>query len=275
MLIPFVKMHGLGNDFVILQRDQLPAMLDSKHIRAICDRRFGIGCDQLIVTESSTTADIFMRIYNADGSEAGACGNATRCLGYLLTQKDQKIPHTIQTISGFLKAETFENGRVKVDFGSPSLRWQDIPLAEEVDTLNLPIEYNGLQNPIAVSIGNPHMVFFVYDVESVDLENLGMVLTHHPLYVEGANIEIVEVLDERTIRLRVYERGVGITPACGTGAAASVVAAKCRGLIKTPAKVILDGGELLIDYQETVTMSGLVNLTFQGQFNSALLQDVA
>lgn len=275
MLVSFVKMHGLGNDFVILERSQLPAMLEREHIKAICDRRFGIGCDQLIITEPSTSADIFMRIYNADGSEAGACGNATRCLGYLLTQQDQKITHTIQTISGFLKAKTFEDNMVKVDFGPPSLRWQDIPLAEEVDTLSLPIEYNGLQNPVAVSVGNPHMVFFVYDAESIDLKSLGAVLTHHPLYVEGANIELVEVLDEHTIRLRVYERGVGITPACGTGAAASVVAAKLRGLVKTPTKVILDGGGLFIDYQETVTMSGLVNLTFHGQFNPALLQDAA
>lgn len=275
MLVPFVKMHGLGNDFVILERNHLLPVLEKKHIKIICDRRFGIGCDQLIIMESSATADIFMRIYNADGSEAGACGNATRCLGYLLAQQTQKLTHTIQTISGFLKAETLEKGHVKVDFGPPSLRWQDIPLAEEVDTLNLPIDYNGLQNPVAVSVGNPHMVFFVYDAESIDLKNLGNVLTHHPLYIEGANVEVVEILDEHTLRLRVYERGVGITPACGTGAAASVVAAKIRGLIKTPAKVILDGGELLIDYQETVTMSGLVTLTFQGQFNSALLQNEA
>ncbi|MBN9413488.1 MAG: diaminopimelate epimerase [Candidatus Paracaedimonas acanthamoebae] len=274
MLIPFVKMHGLGNDFVILERTQLLPMLETKHIKLICDRRFGIGCDQLIITEPSATADIFMHIYNADGSEAGACGNATRCLGYLLTQQDQKNTHTIQTISGYLEAETFENGNVKVDFGPPSLKWQDIPLAEDVDTLNLPIDYNGLQNPVAVSVGNPHMVFFVYDVESVDLKKLGGTLTRHPLYVEGANVEIVEILGEHTLRLRVYERGVGITPACGTGAAASVVAAKHRGHIKTPTKVILDGGELLIDYQETVTMSGLVTLTFQGQLNSALLQDI-
>ncbi|OJX12256.1 MAG: diaminopimelate epimerase [Caedibacter sp. 37-49] len=275
MLIPFVKMHGLGNDFVILERNQIPSMLNNQHIKMICDRRFGIGCDQLIVTEPSTTADIFMRIYNADGSEAGACGNATRCLGYLLTQRDQKKNHTIQTISGHLKTETFGDGIVKVDFGPPNLNWKDIPLTEEVDTLNLPIEHNGLKNPVAVSIGNPHMVFFVYDVESIDLENFGAYLTHHPLYLEGANVELVEILDERTLRLRVYERGVGITPACGTGAAASVVAAKVRGFIKPPTTVILDGGRLLIDYQATVTMSGIVNFTFEGQFSSMLLKDIA
>jgi diaminopimelate epimerase len=269
MMIPFVKMHGLGNDFVILDQRNNPHAFDSQAIRKISDRRFGIGCDQLITLEVSNQnqADIFMKIYNADGNEVGACGNATRCVAFLLKEEDGKTHHTIQTKAGFLSAEALNDTQVTVDLGAPHFQWQDIPLSQEMDTLHMPITFEGLKDPATLSVGNPHLIFFVYDVESIDLVHAGENLTHHPFFPEGTNVEIVEKVDDHTLRMRVYERGVGITHACGTGAAASVVAAKKRGIIQTPAKVILEGGELLVDYQQTVKITGQVTLSFRGSLN--------
>jgi diaminopimelate epimerase len=151
--------------------------------------------------------------------------------------------------------------------GAPHFQWQDIPLSQEMDTLHMPITFEGLKDPATLSVGNPHLIFFVYDVESIDLIHAGENLTHHPFFPEGTNVEIVEKVDDHTLRMRVYERGVGITHACGTGAAASVVAAKKRGIIQTPAKVILEGGELMVDYQQTVKITGQVTLSFRGSLN--------
>jgi diaminopimelate epimerase len=272
--LPFVKMHGLGNDFIILDFQKSLNSFNKQDIKKLSDRRLGIGCDQLIILERPhhPHADVLMRIYNADGNEVGACGNATRCVGLLLKEADNKRDHIIETKAGLLSAEVLNQNQVTVDLGKPSFSWQDIPLSQEIDTLDLPINIEGMKDPIAVSVGNPHLVFFVYDTESINLQAVGQQLNTNPLFPEGINIEVVEKVDSHTLRMRVYERGVGITPACGTGAAASVIGAKKRGLIQTPAKVILDGGELTIDYQETVKVTGQVMISFRGFFNTHILQ---
>lgn len=273
MMIPFVKMHGLGNDFVILDQRREVCTFRMQDIQKISNRRFGVGCDQLIILEASprNRAHVFMKIYNADGNEAGACGNAARCVGLLLKEEDGKAHHTIETRAGILSAEALDNDEVTVDLGTPQFEWRAIPLSQDVDTLHMPITFEGLKDPVALSVGNPHLVFFVYDVESIDLHHVGQNLTRHPLFPEATNVEIAEKVDDHTLRMRVYERGVGITPSCGTGASATVVAAKRRGLVQTPTRVILDGGELVIDYQDTVRMRGQVTLVFRGTLNSDIL----
>lgn len=274
MKYPFIKMNGLGNDFVILDHREEETLLTPEHIQRIAHRRFGIGCDQLIILEPATdpNADVFMRIFNADGQEAGACGNATRCLGSLLATEFKRPGCVIQTVSGLLKTHKQDDGLVQVDMGLPRLEWQEIPLSKACDTLHLPIEKGVLKDPVAVSMGNPHMVFFVNDVQGIDIYNLGAQLTNHELYPEKANVEFVEVLDRHTLRVRVYERGTGVTMACGTGACASVVAAHRRGLIDTHAKVILDGGELDISYEKTVMISGPVGYSFTGTYDQTLFE---
>ena len=274
MKIAFRKMHGLGNDFVLLDnRDEL-FKLNTKKIKILCDRHFGIGCDQLIIIENPTNsqADVFMRIYNADGHEAGACGNATRCLGYLLADEFKRPDCVIETKEGLLHSHRCENGQVCVDMGAPRLTWDAIPLSQACDTHHLPIEHGVLSQPDAVSMGNPHMVFFVPDIAGIDLFQVGQLLTNHALYPEQANIEIVEIIDRGTMRIRIYERGAGITLACGTGACASVVAAFNRGLTDQNVKVILDGGILDICYEETVKITGPVGFSFEGYFDRQLLE---
>lgn len=272
MKFNFKKMHGLGNDFILLDNRDDCFELDTLKIQKITDRRLGIGGDHLIMLESpqSPQADVFLRIFNADGLEAGACGNATRCLGSLLSTEFKRAECIIETKEGLLYTTALPDGRVRVDMGRPRFHWEDIPLAQECETSNLPIKLGILENPFAVSMGNPHMVFFVKDIDGVDLYNLGKELTNHPLYVQGANVEIVEVLNPNTIKIKIYERGVGITPACGTGSCASVVAGFHRQLLQSSVKVILEGGTLDIDYQETVKITGAVAFTFEGAFDASL-----
>jgi len=272
----FKKMHGLGNDFVLIDQRENPLLLSKERIKRMGDRRFGIGFDQLITLEdpNDNNADVFMRIYNADGLEAGACGNATRCVGYLIAHELQKEKCLIQTISGILSTEIQENQQVTVDMGQVSTVWNKIPLSHEMDTLELPIQQGVLKKPTATSVGNPHMTFFVENVEGIDLFHLGQCLTKHQYYPEDTNVEIVEILDEHTIKVKVYERGVGITPACGTGACASVAAGIRRKLISSPVKVLLDGGTLNIVYDETLKMTGPVAFSYDGTFTQQLFDDV-
>ncbi|MGI4850908.1 MAG: diaminopimelate epimerase [Janthinobacterium lividum] len=275
MTIPFIKMHSLGNDFVIL--DQRAQIYDYSPdmIQKISDRRLGVGCDQLIILQSKThpDADVFIRIFNADGQEVGACGNATRCIGALLSQENNRPCHKVETQAGILATETNASHQVTVDLGRPQFNWDKIPLAQEVDPLHLPLQFESLKDPVALSVGNPHLVFFVYDVDSIDLLHVGQSLTHHPLFPEGINIEIIEKIDDQTLKMRVYERGAGITPACGTGAAASVIAAQKRGIVtKSAITVLLDGGTLKVDYQDTVKITGHVSLVFQGHLDTSFLQ---
>jgi diaminopimelate epimerase len=268
----FTKMHGLGNDFVILDLRTTTLMLSPTLIQRLSNRRYGIGCDQFIVLETPAAphADIHMRIFNADGGEVKACGNATRCMGAYLQRQTGKTDHIIETAAGFLKTAVQPNGMVAVDIGIPSLAWQDIPLREEANTLFLPIDVPGLEAPTAVNMGNPHLVFFVKDVEDIDLERFGK---EHPLFPEGTNVEIVEILTRHDIRMRVWERGTGITLACATGACASVVAGVKRGLLENHVTVHLDGGDLEIHYDDTVVMYGPVTFSFEGSFDAQTLAE--
>jgi diaminopimelate epimerase len=269
MGLPFLKMHGLGNDFVVLDGRARPVVLNAAQARAIADRKTGVGCDQLILIEPSDDpkADVGMRIFNPDGGEAEACGNATRCIARLLMDQQGRDHVVVETAAGLLSATAAEGGLVTVDMGPARLGWQEIPLREPCDTLNVPIEAGMLAQPTCVSMGNPHAVFFVDDVGAVPLGELGPLLEHHPIFPERANIGVAEARTRHRIRLRVWERGAGITLACGTGACAALVAANLRGLTGRRAVVELDGGELTIDWQRNghVMMTGPIAISFAGE----------
>jgi diaminopimelate epimerase len=272
---PFIKMHGLGNDFVILDSRTHALALTPDRVRAVADRHTGIGCDQLIVVEPARNAvsDAWMTIYNPDGSQSGACGNATRCVAWLLMQQSGGDKVVIETVAGLLDAETRGDQLVAVDMGAARLDWRDIPLASAVDTLHLPVSVGPLADPVGVSMGNPHAVFFVDDVAALDLAALGPVLEHHALFPERSNIEIAQILAPGRIRMRVWERGAGITRACGSGACAVAVAAARRGLMGRAAEVVLDGGTLAIEWlaDNHVMMTGPVATSFSGRLDPSLL----
>ncbi len=269
-------MHGQGNDFVVLDARYGPLGVGPAQARVIADRRLGVGCDQLLILEAPVygAADIFLRIHNADGSEAEACGNGTRCVAAMIMAERGTQETAIETKAGLLAASAAGDGLIAVDLGPVGLDWQSIPLACEADTLNLGIEAGPLSDPVAVNIGNPHMVFFVDDAEAVPLEDLGPGLEADPLYPERANVGAAEILEDGSIRLRVWERGAGVTPACGSGACAALVAANRRGLAGRKAAVILDGGTLDIEWREDnhVVMTGPVATSFNGTLDPALLE---
>jgi len=245
MALMYEKMDGLGNDFVILDARTQTVQLTEEQIQATADREMGVGCDQLIVMEepTDTQADLFMRIYNADGSEVGACGNATRCVAWLEMQASDKTQITVQTAADLLHCE--KKGRlVAVNMGMPKLDWQDIPVRETCDTLHLPLVMPPLSNGVGVNIGNPHAVYFVNTLEGLDFAALGVKLEVHPFFPERANISIAKVEGKHCIHLRVWERGAGLTQACGTAACAAMVAARRRGLVDKQASVRLPGGVL-------------------------------
>jgi len=260
--LPFRKMHGLGNDFVVLDARRRAIALTPERARALADRKFGIGCDQLITLEPSHSADAFMRIHNADGGEVEACGNATRCIARLLMAETGRDQVGVETVVGRLDCRAVGD-RVAVDMGAVRLDWRDIPLARAMDTLHLDLP----GDPVGVNVGNPHAVFFVPDAESVDVAARGRELEHDPLFPQRANIEFATVLAPGRIRMRVWERGVGITRACGTGACAALVAAARRGLTGRQAVVVLDGGELEIEWRADghVIMTGPVAESFRGE----------
>ena len=266
--ISFIKMHGLGNDFVVIDARGGDVALDSDRVRAIAERRMGVGCDQLleICPPRSDEAAAFMRIWNADGGEVEACGNGVRCVAAFLMMEGGAEAVAIDTVAGLIRAETAEHGRVAVDMGEARLGWEEIPLAREMDTLELDLTLGPLSAPVAVNMGNPHAVFFVDDAEAVDIATLGPQLETDALFPERANIGVAQVRGETDIRFRVWERGVGITRACGTGACAAMVAASRRGLTGRAATVTLDGGELEIEWLENnhVRMTGPVATSFMG-----------
>ncbi|OAN50281.1 diaminopimelate epimerase [Paramagnetospirillum marisnigri] len=282
---PFVKMHGLGNDFVVLDARSRALDLTPERIRAIADRRTGIGCDQLVViappqtgSNGSSVSDATMLIHNSDGSEVAACGNATRCVAALLMAESGSDSVVIETRAGLLDAESRGERLVAVDMGLARLDWREIPLAEAKDTLHLGIGIGPLVDPVGISMGNPHAVFFVDDADSVDLTRLGPQLEHHPLFPEKANIEAAQMLTPPDaplgrIRMRVWERGTGITMACGTGACATLVAAARRGLSPRKAEIVLDGGSLTIEWLPDghVLMTGPVATAFSGVLDPSLL----
>jgi diaminopimelate epimerase len=258
----FHKMHGLGNDFVIFDCRAHDLALTTQQVRALADRHLGIGCDQLIVMRPSQRADFFMQIFNQDGSEVAACGNATRCVVKLAGHDV-----TIETAAGLLGG-TMADGAVTIDMGQPGLEWDAIPLAYAMDTLAMPVGWEDLTDPAAVNMGNPHVIFFVTDAHAVDLERLGPLIEHDPLFPERVNVNIAQIADDG-IHLRVWERGVGLTLACGTGACATAVAAIRRKLVTGPVPVHLPGGTLTIDWQPggTVRMTGPTTHVFTGEID--------
>jgi diaminopimelate epimerase len=281
----FTKMHGLGNDFVVLDGRGGGVALTPDLARRIAERRRGVGCDQVILLEPppDAAADVAMRIYNADGGEVGACGNATRCVAARLFDERARAGAatetvTVATAAGRLVARdagTDADGtrRIAVDMGEARTDWREIPLSKPVDTLHMPLDRGPLDDPVGVSLGNPHAVFFVADAEAVELATLGPELEHDPIFPERANIGVAQVLDRGTLRLRVWERGAGLTRACGTGACAAVVAAVRRGLADRRATVRLDGGALEIAYGDAgrVIMTGPVAESFTGILNETLV----
>ena len=273
--VPFFKMHGLGNDFVVLDFRRGAIPLGAAAARRLADRRTGIGCDQVILLEPPRhpAAQVLMRIRNADGSESGACGNASRCVADLLHRETRDPRMRIETAAGLLEAEALTDGSFAVDMGPARMAWHEIPLSRAMDTGRVDLTLGPLSEPVCTSIGNPHATFFVDDVDAVNLAALGPALEHHPLFPERANIGIAEIADRRSIRLRVWERGGGITPACGTGACAALVAAHRRGLTERRADVELDGGVLDIAWRADghVIMTGPATLSFEGVFDADLL----
>jgi len=268
MLIDFIKMQGCGNDFIIIDNRRGARKFSAREVMVIADRRFGIGCDQLVLMEKSRHANIFMRIYNADGSEVNSCGNASRCVALLLFGETGKKEVIIETRAGIISAKKAAKNMVAVNMGKPGLKWQEIPLAKKVDTLQLDIKFGPLSKPAAVSMGNPHMVFFVDNAAKIPLAKLGPELENHPLFPEKANIGVAEIKSSSKIRLRVWERGAGETLACGTGACAALVAANLRGLTGRKALVALPAGELSIEWQKSgaVIMAGPAEVSFVGVF---------
>ncbi|MEO9526609.1 diaminopimelate epimerase [Roseibium sp.] len=275
---PFLKMNGLGNDFVVWDAREKPLRLTGEVIATLGDRTTGIGFDQMITVErSSLGVDAFMRIHNQNGGEVDACGNATRCVGRLLMEEVGKDLVTIETGAGLLHAFAADGARtVTVDMGAPKLDWQDIPLAEEfADTRAIELQIGPIDDPIlhtpaAVSMGNPHAIFWVDDIEAYDLERVGPLLEHHPVFPEGANISLAHVFDENQIRLKVWERGVGLTLACGTAACAVGVAAARDGKTGRKTTIHLPGGPLAIEWRESdghVLMTGPTEIEFEGEVN--------
>ena len=258
----FHKMHGLGNDFVVLDARAEPIAIDAPRARAIADRRTGVGCDQLILLEPSRVADLRMRIFNADGGEVEACGNAARCVTLL----EGGSPR-IETKGGVITGAA-NGASATIDMGQPRFAWHEIPLAYPLDTRAIPIGWEELQQPFAVNVGNPHVIFFVEDANAVPLDRLGPQIEQDPLFPERINVNAASYEGD-AIRLRVWERGVGITRACGTGACAAQVAACRRGLTGRRADVVLDGGTLTIEWLADghVLMTGPAAVSFRGSFD--------
>lgn len=268
----FVKMHGCGNDFVVFDERSGPLGLTPGLAAAIADRRTGVGCDQFIVIEpASSGADAFMRIRNPDGVEAGACGNATRCVAHLLAAESGRPRQVIRTIAGDLPSEVLPDGQVRVDMGPVRLGWRDIPLARPMDTLDLDLSAGPVSHPAAASMGNPHATFFVTELCAIPIAEIGPRLEHDALFPERANIGFAQVRSSDRIRLRVWERGAGLTLACGSGACAALVNAARRGLTGREATVAVDGGELIIAWREDdhVLMTGPVATSFTGEIDLA------
>lgn len=271
MALKFRKMHGLGNDFVVLDVRDGKMTVGPDLARTLADRRRGIGCDQVMVMEPSKTpgTDIFMRIYNPDGSEAGACGNGTRCVAKVLMDESGKGTCVIETVSGILPAHMADGGLVTVDMGAPRTAWNEIPLSEERDTLHLGIgDGDTLSDPVAINMGNPHCVFFVNNVEDLSIEHLGPSVERHAMFPQRTNVEFAQVISPNKIRMRVWERGTGVTQACGSGACATAAAALRRGLIGRDVEVVLDGGSLFFHIREDdghILMTGAATDVFAGE----------
>jgi diaminopimelate epimerase len=266
--LPFMKMHGLGNDFVVIDSRGREAMTTAALARAIGDRHRGVGFDQLAEIRNHAGADFALEFWNSDGSRAAACGNATRCISDYVMNKLGKSSVKLVTARGDLAAVRRADGLVSVNMGQPQLDWADIPLARAMDTLHLPLP----GDPVGVGMGNPHAVFFVADAEAVDLLQQGPLLENNPLFPERTNVEFVTVTAPDRMRMRVWERGAGVTLACGSGVCAAAVAANRRGLTGRSVKIDVDGGTLEVDYRDDgVWLTGPTAHTFDGVLSAAFL----
>ncbi|MEM7768340.1 MAG: diaminopimelate epimerase [Pseudomonadota bacterium] len=262
------KMNGAGNAFAIFDARSQAFEPDAGKVRRLAEE---LSADQIIAIERDVERDAFMRIWNADGSEVNACGNAARCVGRLLLDEGGTTRVRIRTEADTLEASDAPGDLVTVDMGSPLMGWADIPLAERMDVRGIdlkigPIDAPVLARPAVVSMGNPHAVFFVANVEAYDIPAVGPLVEGHPLFPEGTNVGFAQIIDTQTIRLRVWERGAGLTRACGTGACAALVCAARAGRTKRKARMILDGGDLTVEWRETddrVLMTGPVEMEFQ------------
>lgn len=261
--LPFRKMHGLGNDFVVVDERGAAPRVTAALARAIADRHRGVGFDQLAVISDTPDADLHLTFWNSDGSTAAACGNATRCIARLVMDQTGQRDLTITTERGTLKAVDAGNGLTSVNMGQPQLDWYEIPLAEQMDTLHLPID----GAPIATGMGNPHCTFFVDDAEAVDLATRGALIEHHPLFPQRTNVQFASLIGPDHLRMRVWERGVGVTLASGSSSCAVAVAAARRGLTGRKVTITLDGGDLAIDWRDDgVWMTGATAYVFDGQW---------
>ncbi|MBI6628911.1 diaminopimelate epimerase [Pontibaca salina] len=268
----FIKMHGLGNDFVVLDMRVHNMQVTPAMISAIADRHRGVGYDQLAIIMPSATSDARLIFYNADGSVSGTCGNATRCIAQYLMTETGKDRLALTTERGRLEACKAGQGLVSVNMGAPQLLWNEIPLAEDIDTLKLPIE----GNPTATGMGNPHCTFFVKDVDQISLAEFAPRYEHHLLFPQRTNVQIVHVAGQDRLRMRVWERGVGVTLASGSSSCAVAVAAARRGLTGRSVRVDLDGGTLNVDWREDgVWLTGPTAHVFNGAFTREFLDGIA
>jgi len=264
--LPFMKMHGLGNDFVVIDARAGAVDITPALAARIADRHRGVGFDQLaIIGPGDAEADAALSFLNADGSASATCGNATRCIARHLMDETGRAALTLRTDRGLLPAEDAGGGLTRVNLGPPQLDWRDIPLAEACDTLDLPIP----GNPVGTGMGNPHCTFFIHDMEATNLEVMGAQIETHPLFPERTNVELAEVIDPDMLRVRVWERGTGVTLASGSCASAAAVAAIRRKMARSPVTVVLDGGSLEIDWRDDgVWMTGPTAHVFSGTLSS-------
>lgn len=268
--LPFLKMHGAGNDFVILDSRGRSARVTPDLARAVGDRHRGVGFDQLAEIRDGLDSDIELDFWNSDGSRAGACGNATRCVADRIMTDLGRDRLSIRTERGMLLAKR-AGGRVWVNMGAPQLEWQEVPLARDLDVMGLPLD----GAPVAVGMGNPHAVHFVEDAEAVPLEQRGAAVEHDPLFPEQTNVEFATISGPDRIRMRVWERGTGVTLACGSGACATAVAAHLKGLTARQVALDLDGGTLLVDWRDDgVWLSGPVAYVFEASLSRAFLEAI-
>ena len=269
--IPFHKMHGLGNDFVVFDARDDDITITPALARAIADRHRGVGFDQLAVIEVSDKADAHLVFYNADGSLSAACGNATRCIARHLMDETGRQALTLTTDRGVLAAVDAGNGLTSVNMGPPLLNWDEVPLAREMDTLSLPID----GAPTATGMGNPHCTFFVEDAEAVDLEGLGPQIEHDLLFPERTNVQFASIIGPDHLRMRVWERGTGVTLASGSSSCATAVAAARRGLTGRQVRIDLDGGTIHIDWRDDgVWMTGPTMHVFSGSFTQQFIESL-
>lgn len=269
-VLPFMKMHGLGNDFVVLDARAQAIEVTPEMAKAIGHRQFGVGFDQLaIITQGA--GDAHLTFYNSDGSLSAACGNATRCIARFLMDETGRDSLHLTTARGDLAAKDAGNGLTSVNMGHPQLKWDEVPLAHEMGTLHLPID----GDPVATGMGNPHCTFFVEDAEAVDLSELGPRAEHDPLYPERTNVQVAQIVGPDHIRMRVWERGVGVTLASGSSSCATAVAAARRGLTGRAVRIDLDGGTLHIDWRDDgVWMTGPTMHVFSGTFTADFLESL-